>query len=201
MHIGHIADVLRPQIPACVPGPPVTALPRNVSTLLRLWRTFGLLDAQTLSALMAVVTADAAVFAMFRSDHLPGPTLDGLQGPPDSPAPATPHADSTCPWCHSVRDLPWLHNIHHLLLCPAGLERLPFFQYCSEMLLLTSDWPLYCCRLGILLAGLNIHPSALASSCTLSAPLSTDFLCLLADPLRLEDPPLGLPVANKLVTG
>jgi hypothetical protein len=41
--------------------------------------------------------ADAAVFAMFRCGHLPEPNLDGLHGPPDSPAPATPHTDSTCP--------------------------------------------------------------------------------------------------------
>jgi hypothetical protein len=37
--------------------------------------------------------ADAAVFAMFRSGHLPEPDLDSLHGPPDSPAPATPHTD------------------------------------------------------------------------------------------------------------
>jgi hypothetical protein len=56
-------------------------------------------------------------------------------------------------------------------------------QFCSEMLLLTSDWLRYHCHLGNLFAGLNIRPSALASSCTQSAPLCTDFLCLLATPL------------------
>jgi hypothetical protein len=144
---------------------------------------------------------------MFWSDHLLEPNLDGLQGPPDSPAPATTHTDSTCPWCHSevtlldvpssARDLPWLHIIHRLLLCPAGLGRPPLFKFCSEMLLLTSDWPHYRCHLGILLADLNIPPSASASSCTPSTTLFTDFFCLLADPLRLEDPPSGFPVAEQ----
>jgi hypothetical protein len=51
--------------------------------------TLGLQDAQTLPALSAVAPADAApanaaAFAMFRSGHLPEPTLDGLQGPPAS---------------------------------------------------------------------------------------------------------------------
>jgi hypothetical protein len=41
--------------------------------------------------------AGAAVFAMLRSGHLPEPTLDGLQGPLDSPAPAIPYTDFTCP--------------------------------------------------------------------------------------------------------
>jgi hypothetical protein len=100
---------------------------------------------------LQVAPADAAVFAMFRSGHLPEPDLDGLQGPPDSPAPATRHTDSTCPWCRSevtlpgvtssARDLPWLHIIHRLLLCPAGQRRPPLFKFCSGMLLLTSDWP------------------------------------------------------------
>jgi hypothetical protein len=65
------------------------------------------------------------------------------------------------------------------------------------MLLLTSDWPHYHCRLGILFAGLNIHPSAPASSCTPSAPLYADFLSLLADPLRFEDPSPGFQVAER----
>jgi hypothetical protein len=136
-----------------------------------------------------VAPADAAVFAMFRSGHLPVPDLDGLHGPPDTPAPATPHTDSTCPWCHSdvnlsavtsfARDLPWLHIIHRLLLCPSGQGRPPLFKFCSDVLLLTSDWPHYHCRLSILFADLNIHPSALASSCTPSALLYTGCLCLL----------------------
>jgi hypothetical protein len=104
--------------------------------------------------------ADAAVFAKVRGGHFTVFTLDGLQGPPDSPAPATPKTDSTCPWCHSgvtlpgvpssVRDLPWLLIIHCLLLCPAGPGRPPLSHFCSEMLVLTSDWPHYQCRLGIL---------------------------------------------------
>jgi hypothetical protein len=134
---------------------------------------------------LQVAPADAAVFAMFRSGHLPEPNLDGLHGPPDSPAPATRHTDSTCPWCRSevtlsgmtssARDLPWLHIIHRLLLCPAGQRRPPLFKFCSGMLLLTSDWPNYHCRLGILFADLSIHPSAPASSCTPSAHLLPPF--------------------------
>jgi hypothetical protein len=65
------------------------------------------------------------------------------------------------------------------------------------MLRLTSDWPHYHCCLGILFADLNIHPLAPASSCAPSAPLYTDFLCLLADPLGFEDPPSGFPVAEQ----
>jgi hypothetical protein len=57
------------------------------------------------------------------------------------------------------------------------------------MLLLTSDWPRYHFRLGILFVGLNIHPSAPASSCTPSTPFYTDLLCLLANPLGFEGPP------------
>jgi hypothetical protein len=79
--------------------------------------------------------------------------------------------------------LSWLHIIHRLLLY------LPLFQFCPEMLLLTSDRPHYHCRLGILLAGLNIHPSAPASSCTPSAPHDTDLLRLFSVPLGYEDPP------------
>jgi hypothetical protein len=136
---------------------------------------------------------------MVQSGHLPEPNLVGLHGPPDSPAPAIPHTDSTWPWCHSdvtlpagplsARHLPWLHIIHCLLLCPAGQGRPPLFKSCSEMLLLTSEWPHYHFRLGILSADLNIPPSAPASSYTPSAPLNADFLCLLADPFRFDDPP------------
>jgi hypothetical protein len=156
--------------------------------------------------------ADAAAFAMFRSGHLPAPSLDGLYGLPDSPAPATPHTDSTCPWCHfevtlsamtsSARDLPLLHIIHRLLLCPAGHGRPPLFKLCSEMLLWILDWPYYHCHLGIFFADLNITPpppSAPASSCKPSAPLNNayDFLCLHADPLGFKDPPSEFPVAER----
>jgi hypothetical protein len=82
---------------------------------------------------------DAALFAMFQSGHLPEPNLDGLHDPPDSPASATPHTDSTCPWCRSkvtlpavpssACDLPWLHIIHRLLLCPAEQGRPPLFKF------------------------------------------------------------------------
>jgi hypothetical protein len=65
------------------------------------------------------------------------------------------------------------------------------------MVQLTSDWPHYHCRLGILFADLNIPPSAPASCCTPSAPLYIDFLCLLADPLWFEDTPSGFPVAER----
>jgi hypothetical protein len=97
----------------------------------------------------------------------------------------------------SACDLPWLHIIHLLLLCPAEEGRPPLFKFCSEMLLLTSDWPHYSCRLGILFADLNIHHSAQASSCTPSAPLYTDCLCLLADPLGFAYPPSGFPAAEQ----
>jgi hypothetical protein len=135
-------------------------------------------------------------------------TLDGLQGPPDSSAPATPHTDSTCPWCHSevtlpevpssACDRPWLHIIYRLLLCPTGPGHPPLFQFCSERLLWNSDWPNYHCRLGILFRwSPHLHPSALAFSCAPSAPLNTDFLCLLADPLGFEDAPLWFPAAER----
>jgi hypothetical protein len=73
----------------------------------------------------------------------------------------------------------------------------PLFKFCSEMLILTSDWANYYCRLGILFSELNIHPYALASPCTPSAPLQTGFLCLLADSLRFADPPSGFPVTER----
>jgi hypothetical protein len=136
---------------------------------------------------------------------LPEPALDGLQGPPDSPSLATPRPDSTCSWCHtgvtlpevpsSARDLPWLHIIHRLLLCLAVPGRPPLFQFFTEILLLTSDWPHNHCRL---VSDLNIHPSAPASSCTAFTPLYTNFLCLLADPLGFEDPPPGFPVTERI---
>jgi hypothetical protein len=99
------------------------------------------------------------VLLCFRVFISPNAPWMACKPPPDSPAPATPHTDSTCPWClsevtvpevpSSDRELPWLHIIHRLPLCLAGLGRPPLFQFCSEMLLLTSDWPHYCCRLGI----------------------------------------------------
>jgi hypothetical protein len=73
----------------------------------------------------------------------------------------------------SASDLPWLHIIHHLLLCPAEPGRPPLFQFSSDMLLLTSIWPHTHRGLGILFA--DLHPSAPASSYTPSAPLYTDF--------------------------
>jgi hypothetical protein len=86
---------------------------------------------------LQAASVDAAVFAMCWSSHLPESTLDGRQGSPGSPAPATPHTDFTCPWCpsevpSSAWDLPWLHIIHRLLLCPAGQGRphLNFVQKC-----------------------------------------------------------------------
>jgi hypothetical protein len=132
--------------------------------------------------------ADATIFVMFWSGHLPKPT---------------------CTWCHSevtlldvscsAHDFPWLHIIHRLFICPAVPRRPPLFQFCSEMLLVISspDWPHYHCRLSILFADLNIHTSAPASSCTPSTPLYTAFLCLLADPLGFGDPPPYFPVAEQ----
>jgi hypothetical protein len=39
----------------------------------------------------------------------------------------------------SDRDLPWLHIVHHLLLCPPCLSgRRPVSHFCSDMLLLTD---------------------------------------------------------------
>jgi hypothetical protein len=132
--------------------------------------------------------ADAAIFVTFWSGHLPKPT---------------------CTWCHSevtlldvscsAHDFPWLHIIHRLFICPAVPRCPPLFQFRSEMLLMISspDWPHYHCRLSILFADLNIHTSAPASSCTPSAPLYTAFLCLLADPLGLGDPPPDFPVVEQ----
>jgi hypothetical protein len=99
-----------PESPPASHAPPLQPSPGYVSTHLRSWWIFGLQDAQTLPALSAVVPAGhpcrCCSSAMFRSVHLPAPALDGLQGPPNSPAPAIPHTDSTCPWCHSEVTLP-----------------------------------------------------------------------------------------------
>jgi hypothetical protein len=70
-------------------------------------------------------------------------------------------------------------------------------KFGSKMLLLTSDWPHHHCRLGILFADLNIHPSAPACSCTPSAPLYTNSLCLHADPLGVENLPPGFLAAER----
>jgi hypothetical protein len=124
----------------------------------------------------------------------PQPLVDSPSGSPCPGAHAAGgYEDQHCTGAH---DLPWLHIIHRLLMCPAGPGRPPIFQVCSEMLLLTLGWPHYHCCLVILFADLNIRPWAPASSCAPSAPLCTDFLCLLADPLRLEVPPLGFPVTG-----
>jgi hypothetical protein len=69
----------------------------------------------------------------------------------------------------------------------------PVSQFCSEMVLLTSDWPHNHHRLDVLFANLRFHPSGPASSCTHSTCLYTDFLCLLADPLSFEEPASGYP--------
>jgi hypothetical protein len=99
---------------------------------------FGLQDAQSLPAKSTVIPAGrpcrCCSFTMFRRGHLPEPTLNGLQCPPDSP-PGTPHTNSTCPWCHfditlpdvpsSARDLPWLLCIHYAkpsLLVPTSIS-------------------------------------------------------------------------------
>jgi hypothetical protein len=95
----------------------------------------------------------------------------------------------------SARDLPWLHSVHRLLLCPACCWAPTVSHLCSDMLLLASDWSCYHHRLDILFtdADVRIHPSGSLSS--RAEPLiSTDFLCLLADPLGFEDPSLGIPV-------
>jgi hypothetical protein len=91
--------------------------------------------------------------------------------------------------------------INCLFLCPAGPGGPPLFQFCSEMLPLTLDWPHYHCCLGIFFAGNINHTLAPASSCTPSAPIYTDFLCLglLSGPLGFEDPPPDFPVAEELV--
>jgi hypothetical protein len=49
----------------------------------------------------------------------------------------------------------------------------------------------------MLFADPKVHPSAPASSCTPSTPLYTDFLFLLTAPLGLENPPPGVPVADR----
>jgi hypothetical protein len=200
-----------PKSPPASQGPPLQHCPGNVLTHLRAWRTCGLQDEQTLPCLLTVVPSGrpcrCCSFCHVSECPSPRPTLDGLPGPPDSPTPVKPHTDSTCLLCHSeatlpdvsssAHDLPWLHIIHHLFMCPAGPGRPPLFQFGSKMLLLTSDWPHYHCRLGILFADINIHPSAPACSCTLFTPLYTDFLCLHADPLEVENPPPGFLAAEQ----
>jgi hypothetical protein len=69
------------------------------------------------------------------------------------------------------------------------------FQFCSEMLLLTSDWSHYHRCLNIHLAVLRIHPSSPVSSRVPSSHLYTDVLFLLDNPRGFEAPPLGTPVA------
>jgi hypothetical protein len=70
---------------------------------------------------------------------------------------------------------------HCLLLCPScGPRRHPVSNFCSKILLLTSDWPRYHNHLDILFADLRIHPSGPAPSC--APPLIstlTSFACLL----------------------
>jgi hypothetical protein len=119
------------------PGPPRDSIAQDVYQHInrggRTDKPFPLCQQRYLQA----ASADAAAFAMCWSGHLPEPTLDGMQGSPGSPAPAIPHTDFTCPWCpsevpSSTWDLPWLHIIHRLLLCPAGQGRplLNFVQKC-----------------------------------------------------------------------
>jgi hypothetical protein len=98
----------------------------------------------------------------------------------------------------SDHDLPWLHIIYRLLLCPAcSSGRRPVSYFCSDMLLLTSDWPRYHSRLDVPLADLRIHPLGQAPS----THLYTDFLCLLADPLGFEDPPQGTQAPYGIAAG
>jgi hypothetical protein len=52
-------------------------------------------------------------------------------------------------------------------------------------------------RLLTVMMKFSFRPSALASSCTPSAPLYTDFLCPIADPPGFSDPPSGFPVAER----
>jgi hypothetical protein len=81
---------------------------------------------------------------------------------------------------YSAGDLPWLPIVCCLLLYPAcSPGRHSVSQFCSEMLLLTSDWPRYHCCLDVLFTDLGIHPSGLAaSSLSLSSAL-TFSACLL----------------------
>jgi hypothetical protein len=191
--------------PACQlgPGPPDRALPRiciNTSSIVvDLW-----LAGRTNPSCSVGSGTCRSPLQMLQFCHVsewpsPRPSLDGLPGPPDRKAP-------TCSCCHSevilpdvpssAHYLPWLHIIHRLFMCPAGPGRPPIVLFCSEMLQLTSDWPHYHCRLGILFADLNIHPSALACSCTPAAPFYADFPCSLGDPLGFKDPPPGSPVTE-----
>jgi hypothetical protein len=117
--------------------------------------------------------------------------------PPPPLIPAVPGATLTRP----PRMCPLLPMIFpgctSSIVMSCALQDQGALQFCSEMLLLTSDWLRYHCHLGILFAGLNIRSSAPASSCTQSAPLCTDFLCLLAAPLWFEDPPPGFTVTKR----
>jgi hypothetical protein len=79
----------------------------------------------------------------------------------------------------SVRDLPWLHIVHRLLLCPAfGTGCHPVFHFYSGNVAADTNWP-RCHRLDVLFVDLQIQPSALASSYAPSTHLYTTFLCLL----------------------
>jgi hypothetical protein len=125
--------------------------------------------------------AYAAVFAMFRSGHLPEPN--------DSLALANPHSDSTCPKCNSevtlpavppsARDLPWVHIIHRLLLCHAEQGRPPLFNYFPERMRSAPYKLHYHRRLGIIFPDLNIPPSDSASSCIPFPSTRTSSACLL----------------------
>jgi hypothetical protein len=105
---------------------PLSVKPLASGRYIRSWWTFGLQDAQTLPALSAVAPAgtlsDAAVFAIFRSGHLPEHTLDCLPGPPDSPAPANTHTHSICPWCCYEVTLPDVpSSAHDLPSCTSSI--------------------------------------------------------------------------------
>jgi hypothetical protein len=139
LHMASLADAYRshsrcPPSPESLPvshGPSLQHCPGHVSTQLRLQQTICLQDAQTLSALLVALPAGRPCCSFRHVSEWPSPRthLGWPARPSDSPALATPHTDSTCPWCHSAvtrpkvpssaRDLPWLQIIHRLLLCPA----------------------------------------------------------------------------------
>jgi hypothetical protein len=116
MHFRPIADVLRPRIPTRVPGTLLQHCPGIYHHIFDCGRPLACRTHKPFPICwqwyLQAASADAAVFAMHRSGHVPDPTLDGLPGPPDSPAPANHHTDFACLWCHSEVTL------LDVLICP-----------------------------------------------------------------------------------
>jgi hypothetical protein len=99
---------------------------------------------------------DAVLLVIFRSGRLPDPPLTALPGHPDHLAPANLCADSICTWCHSLRsDLfcPWSPGCTLSIVCsstlPAAQGAIPFPNSVYKLLLLTSGWPCFHCRLDV----------------------------------------------------